>query len=182
MVNVSQSLWLTVHPVCITIGPVFYTAAVYFTLSRLVVYLGRQYSRFPPQLFYYLFIPSDIVSLVLQAAGGAMSSTSSGSDQSGVNISLAGLSFQVLSLLVFISLTFDYVLRRRRLRSRERRDGVQDPAKSRVPFRFKSFVFMLSTAITLILIRCAYRIAELRQGYNGSLIHDEGLFIALEGV
>ena len=147
-----------------------------------MVYLGRQYSRFPPQLFYYVFIPSDIISLVLQATGGAMSSTSSGSDQSGVNISLGGLSFQVFSLLVFISLTIDYVLRRRRHRSREQRDEVQHQVKSRMPFRFKSFVIMLSLAITLILIRCAYRIAELRQGYNGSLFHDEGLFIALEGV
>lgn len=40
----------------------------------------------------------------------------------------------------------------------------------------------LSLAILFILIRCAYRIDELSDGWNGPLIHDEGLFIGLEGV
>ena len=44
------------------------------------------------------------------------------------------------------------------------------------------FVVFLSLAITLILIRCAYRIDELSDGYNGPLIHNEPLFIGLEGV
>ncbi|KAH0143215.1 hypothetical protein KCU67_g13664, partial [Aureobasidium melanogenum] len=32
----------------------------------------------------------------------------------------------------------------------------------------------------LIFIRCAYRIYELSDGYGGSALHDQGLFIALE--
>ena len=40
----------------------------------------------------------------------------------------------------------------------------------------------LSLAILLILIRCIYRIDELSDGYSGPLIHDEGLFVGLEGV
>jgi len=47
---------------------------------------------------------------------------------------------------------------------------------------FKVFVGSLSAAIILILIRCAYRIDELSDGYHGPLIHNEGLFIGLEGV
>ena len=34
----------------------------------------------------------------------------------------------------------------------------------------------LSLAVVLILIRRAYRIDELSDGYDGLLIHDEGLF------
>ncbi len=37
-------------------------------------------------------------------------------------------------------------------------------------------------AIILILIRCVYRIDELSDGYSGPLVHDEGLFVGLEGV
>lgn len=48
--------------------------------------------------------------------------------------------------------------------------------------RFKIFVSFLSVAIVLILIRCAYRIDELSDGYSGPLIHNEGLFVGLEGV
>ena len=47
--------------------------------------------------------------------------------------------------------------------------------------RFKIFAGFLALATLLILIRCAYRIDELSDGYNGPLIHNEGLFIALEG-
>lgn len=32
-----------------------------------------------------------------------------------------------------------------------------------------------------ILIRCAYRVAELKDGYDGALICDDGVFIGLEG-
>ncbi len=31
-------------------------------------------------------------------------------------------------------------------------------------------------------MRCVYRIDELSDGYNGPLIHKEGLFVGLEGV
>ena len=48
--------------------------------------------------------------------------------------------------------------------------------------RFKIFIAFLSLSILLILIRCVYRIDELSDGYNGPLIHDEGLFVGLEGV
>ena len=40
----------------------------------------------------------------------------------------------------------------------------------------------MTISITLILIRCIYRIDELSEGYTGPLIRNEGLFIALEGV
>lgn len=40
----------------------------------------------------------------------------------------------------------------------------------------------LSAAIVLILVRCVYRIDELSDGYNGPLIHNEPLFVGLEGV
>ncbi|KAL8772412.1 MAG: hypothetical protein Q9209_002363 [Squamulea sp. 1 TL-2023] len=40
----------------------------------------------------------------------------------------------------------------------------------------------MTISITLILIRCIYRIDELSEGYTGPLIRNEGLFIGLEGV
>jgi hypothetical protein len=43
------------------------------------------------------------------------------------------------------------------------------------------FGFMV-TAVVITLARCAYRLAELHEGYEGEMVGDEGLFIALEGV
>ncbi|KAG8627294.1 hypothetical protein KVT40_004777 [Elsinoe batatas] len=155
----------------ITFAPVFYCAAIYVLLSRVVRHLDVGLSRFAPRWWYAIFIPADLVSLVLQAAGGAMSSTSSGSNSVGVDISVAGLSFQVVTLFVFSVACGDYAVRY------NRKHGMRDLSKA-----FKIFAGFLAAAIILIFIRCAYRIEELRLGYRSDLITNEGLFIALEGV
>ncbi|KAK5989936.1 Efflux pump himE [Cladobotryum mycophilum] len=157
--------------VCLTIAPVFYTASIYVTLSKTIVYLGSDLSRFKPQLFYWIFIPFDIVCLILQAAGGAMSSNSHGSNQAGINISMAGLALQVAVLTIFIATYADYMIRY--LRS-GRYNGFN--------WRFTTFFVGLSTSAVLILARCAYRVAELKDGYAGKLIAEEIPFIILEGV
>ena len=102
-----------------------------------------------------------------------MSTDSSGSSQVGVNIALAGLSFQVFTLVCFIGLCLDYAFRYTRSKS---------SSKASITKPFKVFIGFLSLAIILILIRCIYRIDELSEGYDGPLISNEGLFIGLEGV
>jgi uncharacterized protein YqgC (DUF456 family) len=142
-----------------------------------VVYLGPEYSRFSPRFYYWVFIPCDIFSLCLQATGGALSTLSSGGSKVAVDIAIAGLSFQVFTLVVFVSLALEFGVRYSRAQ-RTRTDARETP----LPASFKMFTGALSLAVILILIRCVYRIDELSNGYNGPLIHDEGLFIGLEGV
>ena len=139
--------------------------------------MGPQYARLPPKAYFWIFIPSDIISLVLQAVGGALSSQSSGGSGPAVDISLAGLSFQVFSLCVFCALTLEFAYRYWRARKAQAPD-----VRKVLETKFKVFAIFLTSAIILILIRCAYRIDELSEGYSGHLIHNEGLFVALEGV
>ncbi|KAL7792537.1 RTA1 like domain-containing protein [Trichoderma ceciliae] len=157
--------------VCLTIAPVFYTASIYVTLSQSINHLAPELSRFKPQLFYYIFIPFDLVCLALQAAGGAMSADTTGSNQTGVNISQAGLSLQVIILTLFIVAFADYMIR-----------YLQSGRASGFGWRQTTFFSGLTTATLLILARCAYRVAELKDGYDGSLIKEEAPFIVLEGV
>ena len=157
--------------VCITIAPVFFCGAIYVTLGDLVKTLGRQYARCSPHVFYWAFIPCDIVSLVTQAIGGAKSSYSSGADRSGVDISIFGLSFQVVIIFAFMALSIDFLVAFKR----------KGPPTV-LPLAFKRFVIFLSLGITLILVRCCYRIDELSGGYGSAEFRDEGKFIGLEGV
>jgi hypothetical protein len=143
-------------------------------LDYSVIYLDRSCSRFSPKLYYWIFIPCDLVSLALQSAGGATSSSSSGTSQTGVDVALAGLSFQVFTLTVFAVFAVDYAIRFAH---------YSPPAdRKKLTTRFLVFIGSLSAAAILILIRCAYRIDELSDGYSGPLIHNEGEFIGLEGV
>jgi hypothetical protein len=135
-----------------------------------IVHLDPSLSRFNPKLLYWVFIPGDLVSLALQAAGGAISADTSGRNQNGVNISLAGLGLQVGTLVIFIALAVDYLVR-----------FAKSPGSHhKMTTNLKVFITFLGLSIVLILVRCVYRIDELRDGYSGELIHDEPLFMILE--
>lgn len=135
------------------------------------MFISVKASRLRPKLFYYIFIPCDIVSLVLQAAGGALSSTSNGSSDVGVNIALAGLGFQVFTLAVFTGLCVDYAHHSRSVWH-----------CIRLSRRFLVFLTSLGLATTLIFVRCCYRLYELNGGYSrdSKALRDQDLFIALE--
>lgn len=156
--------------VCLTFAPVFYTASIYITLSKTIEFLDASLSRVKPKFFYWFFIPFDLVCLILQALGGGMSAGSDGSDV-GVDISMAGLVLQVIVLVLFIIVFCDYMFRYWR-----------SGHAARFTWRLKTFFAGLCTATLLILIRCAYRVAELKDGYDGELFKDEATFIVLEGV
>ncbi|KAF5665348.1 phospholipid-translocating ATPase [Fusarium heterosporum] len=158
--------------VFVTSGPVFYTAAIYVTLSKIIKYFAPEVSRFRPELIWWLFIPADIVCLALQAAGGALSTISQGSSQTGIDVALAGLSLQVVILVIFCALLGDYLWR-----------YFRSGTSSAVNNNIRIFFGFVSIAVILILARCAFRCYELSKGYQDSdLITDEGLFIGLEGV
>ncbi|TPX07427.1 uncharacterized protein E0L32_002103 [Thyridium curvatum] len=159
--------------ICITIAPVFYCAAIYVIFAQIINHLDASLSRIKPKLLYIIFIPCDIISLILQAVGGALSvvaSTRSGVE-SGEHISLAGLIFQVIALGTFTIIFIDYLFRYRRA---QRRSG------GRVSRRTSVFLRFLFLSVVLILIRCVYRIIELQGGYFSATFRNEGLFIGLE--
>ncbi|KAG7288126.1 hypothetical protein NEMBOFW57_007649 [Staphylotrichum longicolle] len=180
--------------ICITTGPVYYCAAIYITLALScpeailirdlddrIQYFSPELSRFKPQLFYYIFIPCDIFSLVLQAAGGALSTTSSGQSDVGVNLALAGMSFQVFTIVLFCGFFADYMIRYFRS---ERRNETHAGNWAGQTTRLKLFFGFMALAVLLTLIRCSYRLAELHEGYLAidGLVRNEGLFIGFEGV
>lgn len=101
-----------------------------------------------------------------------MSSSSSGRSQTAIDLALAGLGFQVFTLVIFSGLFIDYLARFART----------PVAKTVLNNRMKTFLSFLGVAIVLILARCAFRVDELSEGYGGPLVAREGLFIGLEGV
>jgi hypothetical protein len=191
--------WYLRYLICLTIAPAFFTAAIYLCLGRIITVYGEEHSRLKPRTYTYLFVTCDLISLVLQAAGGAI--TSIADDQSthdmGVNIMIAGLAFQVASLVVFSVLAIEYgvrALRGRRLHS----SIVERPANwMRRLFLLgmyitprPSFVGIsltrvsisgLAAAVVLILIRSSFRVAELQGGFHSSLANDEVALMILEG-
>ncbi|CAI4218339.1 unnamed protein product [Parascedosporium putredinis] len=179
--------------VFITSGPIFYTAAIYITLSKAISNFSPDLARIRPSLYYWIFIPADVVCLILQAAGGALSTISSGSNQTGIDLAFAGLILQVVVIATFCFLFADHMIRSyRRGRAFAAAAATSDseypaaaPDSSSAepePWRMNAFLGGLASAILLILARCVFRCYELREGYSGSTMSEEGLFIGLEGV
>ncbi|RMZ85086.1 hypothetical protein DV738_g102, partial [Chaetothyriales sp. CBS 135597] len=144
----------------VTLAPVYFCAAIYITLAKTIEELAPRLSRIPPRYFYYILIPCDLISLVVQGAGGVLSTSSSGRSQIGVNLALAGLAFQVFTIVVFCGFFIDFL---------------------QITPRIKIFFGFLAFSVLLITIRCVFRLAELHQGYSGHLVRDEPLYIAFEG-
>ncbi|KAI4138328.1 MAG: hypothetical protein L6R39_006845 [Caloplaca ligustica] len=99
---------------CLTIAPAFLAAGIYLTLSRIVLAFGPDNSRIKPLSYPRIFIPCDILSLVLQALGGGMALAASHSNKSpdtGDHIMVTGLAFQVFTLLVLMILCTDFAVR-----------------------------------------------------------------------
>ncbi|KAJ4391294.1 hypothetical protein N0V93_004911 [Gnomoniopsis smithogilvyi] len=172
-----------IQVVCITTAPVFYCAAIYIVLAKTIETFAPSLSRFRPSLLYYIFIPSDMLSLVLQGAGGALSATSSGVSHTGVCIALAGLALQVTTLMLFCTIYIEYIMRyyrsgvaKRHAFHRRKSRGMTFGTRLSIFFVFEML------AVFVILARCVFRMVELREGYGGLLVRKEDLFIGLEGV
>ena len=103
-----------------------------------------------------------------------MSSTSRIGSTTGVDIGLAGLAFQVFTLVAFILLSLDYAYRYRKdVKNGTVHGGGVDKA-------FKIFLGFLCLSTILIFVRCAYRSYELSGGYQGAAIRNQWLFVGLE--
>lgn len=171
--------------VCLTIAPAFLAAGIYLTLSRIVITFGPENSRIKPLSYPRIFIPCDVVSLLLQAIGGGMASVSSHQNKSpntGDHIMVAGLTFQVVTLLMFQLLCLDFMIKTLR-RLRAMGDAALDPTHKtlRGSIKFQLFLVALGLATICIFIRSIYRVAELSEGWEGALIKNQHLFIGFEG-
>ncbi|KAF2760759.1 putative RTA1 domain protein [Pseudovirgaria hyperparasitica] len=165
--------------ICLTIGPAFLSAAIYLCLGRIIVIYSPALSRLKPRTYTVLFVSCDLLSLVLQALGGALASTADDekSNDLGINIMIAGLVAQVVSLLVFMLLCADFAW------SAHKRRSERDPAFAvlRSSFIWKAFLIGLGVATLTIFVRSVYRVAELFEGFDSELANNEPLFMALEG-
>lgn len=166
--------------VCLTIGPAFLTASIYLCLGRIVIVYGQNISRFSPKFYTLTFMVCDFISLLLQAVGGALAATQDANDPSrdGINIMMAGLAFQVVSLTIFIALSMEFVYRARKTRESDLNFNFFELRKRTM---FRLLPYAIAVATVTIYIRCVFRVAELKDGFGGELANNQTAFMILEG-
>ncbi|KAG0647624.1 Efflux pump [Hyphodiscus hymeniophilus] len=133
-----------------------------------------------PVLYPWIFISCDILSLLLQAIGGATAATAntpSGSATGG-HIMLAGIVFQVATFTFLYILTAMFIFKLRR--------GLPSLTAEASTVLFSRDLKIFATAIFVsslaVYVRCVYRIAELAQGWANEIMRDQTGYIVLDGV
>ncbi|KAL4746280.1 hypothetical protein BDW72DRAFT_210539 [Aspergillus terricola var. indicus] len=191
--------WFTMYMVCLTVAPAFLSAAIYVSLARIVAVYTKRVSRIKQRSYSLIFVACDIVSLLLQAAGGAITTSSDSSTvQAGINIMIAGLASQVASLTLYLAICVDLAWRIYRLSFQSERleptatDSSQDPFANRVVLSpdsagirasktWVAFLMFQGLATVCIYIRSVFRVAELSGGFDSHLANDQVAFMVLEG-
>ncbi|GKZ18429.1 hypothetical protein AbraIFM66951_000988 [Aspergillus brasiliensis] len=179
--------------ICLTIGPAFITAAIYLCFGRVIMVYGEGFSRIKSRTYAIFFVTCDLLCLILQAAGGAVTATA-GRDQdglrhTGVNIMITGLAAQVVSLGAFMALVIDYIWRLRRHRQSQpsgNGEGFSVVSSLSTNDQLRKVLSNqvtsgLGIATLLIFIRSIFRTAELNGGFSSGLANDEIAFMILEG-
>ncbi|KAH0160356.1 RTA1 like protein, partial [Aureobasidium melanogenum] len=98
------------------IAPTFFTAGIYVILGRMIAIAGPGVSPIGPVWYLWIFCTVDVISLVIQAVGGgsaavAFNSTPRGNTKVGTDIMVAGIDFQLASVIVFSILFFLFLYR-----------------------------------------------------------------------
>lgn len=156
----------------LVIAPTFFIAGLYVVLGTLIRLMGRKYSLIGPTTYLWIFCSCDILSLVIQAIGGAMAAEAVNENPpkqstTGTHIMVGGIVFQMGSITVFAMLFLDFL---RRVHKEKQTLGP------------KIDLLIAATAFSALMIymRSIYRTIELLQGWSGYLITHQGFFIGLD--
>ena len=154
---------------CLVLAPSFIAGAIYLTMKHLVIYCGPQYSRLKPRLYPWVFVGSDLGSIVLQAIGGGVAASAGNSANpklldAGNGLIVAGIVFQVVTMVVCGTLATDFFIRFLKTKpnsiSQEKPNKTpyeKDLGEGKKHRNFKMFCGAIMLAYVTVLIRCIYR-------------------------
>ncbi|KAJ7169215.1 RTA1-like protein [Mycena crocata] len=161
------------------IAPTPLLAATFIIMSRVIHRLGSSYARLTPKWYTMLFLPCDLIALIVQGVGGGMASSAEDLDGAnvGANVMLGGIVFQFVVIILFSALSLDYV--QRYLRDRPTR--IDGSLRGALTPSLKAMLAAMALSTTCLFIRSVYRIIELTDGWRGRIIHTEVYFNVLDG-
>ncbi|KAJ7029875.1 RTA1-like protein [Mycena alexandri] len=162
------------------ISPTPLIAVNFVLLAWIITKLGPAYARLAPTTYTIIFVCSDILALLVQAAGGSIAAGAHDlhGAQVGAHIMLGGIVFQFTALITYCYLAADFLIRFANDRP------VYLPRTSGRPLldmRTKRMIFALSFSTLVLFIRSIYRIVELGSGWHGRIMHTEVYFNVLDG-
>ncbi|ODQ80934.1 hypothetical protein BABINDRAFT_160369 [Babjeviella inositovora NRRL Y-12698] len=180
----NQSAYLCLS-ICVTATTRFILAAFYCIMDILVIVYGEQFSVLKRFRYSKIFINSDLVTVIILMAGvgTAYSSIVNGdSSNTGTDLFIAGLGFQVGSLSIFIVLWLIFFWRVHKA-SKFAEPGYnprfQHLSSTSAMKRFPAYAFV---GIVCMYVRAIFKVVEYSEGWTGYLRVHEPYFLVLDGL
>ncbi|PYI23467.1 RTA1 like protein [Aspergillus violaceofuscus CBS 115571] len=161
--NTSNLSIFTIQTLFILLAPPLYAATLYMTLGRLIFYLDKEeLSSVPTRWLTVIFVAGDIISFLIQGAGGAIlthTTTDPSALTTGQNVIIAGLVIQLIFFTVFVlvATAFHYRIHRspssKSISSCIATDGWFHAT-------WETTLLALYFASAMILVRSVYRLVE----------------------
>jgi hypothetical protein len=181
---------------CLVLAPSFLAAGIYLMLKHMVLYCGPEYSRLKAKWYPWIFIGSDLGSIIVQAIGGGVAASADhGANRTllsaGNALIIAGIALQSVTMFVCGSLVLDFFLRRRKARTHNKAltegttsmgaNTLTNDTHVQSPLQFRIFCWAIGFAFLTILIRCIYRLPEMAGGWGNPRMRQEPAFLVLDG-
>ena len=156
--------------------------------------------------YLIIFLGADVISLIMQAVGGGMAASADAAKgdnmELGPNIMLAGIVFQLASMVFFVVIGSDFIYRvmadkpyvfrmLSRTNSQDTLTNDSNPAvekgedvkpKENLTRWWIFLIGGVGLSSLAIIIRGIYRTAELSQGWGGSIMDNQNLQNFLDGL
>ncbi|KAK8124757.1 RTA1-domain-containing protein, partial [Apiospora kogelbergensis] len=176
----------------LTIAPSFVSMAMYTTIERTLLILGKEHSLLRPKWYFYL-VYADLVGLVIQIVGlglalSGISKTGMGPHaNSGGVVVAVGIGLHAATLAVFMVL-FAVALCQAYVTYRQHGSTTADvdlcvvglSSGRTLTTRFKGYLLIVALAVVCLLVRDLYRTIGLAQGFTTANVN-EAIFALLDG-
>ncbi|KAF9696052.1 hypothetical protein EKO04_006001 [Ascochyta lentis] len=154
------------------LAPALYAASIYMILGRLILLTGgERYSLVRRTWLTKIFVGGDVVSFMMQGAGGGIMSTSASGMETGEKIIIGGLCVQILFFGLFFITAIAFQIR-----------GKDYLATVGSDIPWKKHLFALYATSILILVRSLFRVIEYAQGNAGYLLRHEVFLYVFDAV
>ncbi|CUS22490.1 LAQU0S05e06568g1_1 [Lachancea quebecensis] len=158
--------------VMLLVAPALMAATIYMNFGRLLILLrATKLSVVPARFNTTIFVLGDVLSFVLQAAGGGLLGASD-QHQLGSNIVIAGLAIQVFVFGFFVATEVRFLMCAQRI----------SPVAYRISRHWKVLNINLFVSSLLILVRSIVRLVEFAQGFEGYIMEHEWFIYVFDAV
>ncbi|PON30869.1 hypothetical protein TGAM01_v200289 [Trichoderma gamsii] len=156
-----------VQSILLLVAPALFAASIYIILGQIMVFVGgEQFSLVPRRWLTKVFVAGDVVSFLLQMAGGGIQAAGTLEFLNlGEKIITAGLFAQIVFFGFFIVVAIVFQVRF------ARHQAASDLRLA----KWKKHMYTLYIGSLLIMVRSIFRVVEYLMGNNGFLLRHEYL-------